>query len=459
MPRDANPSSGQIAMKSQLIPATVVCVLCGVLAWLSTRPKSTVGPPRAEGTIALGLSQTRQKKDFHDWPALLGPRGNCSTSGDRLNLDWSGSGPTVAWRVPIGAGYSAPVARGESVIVFHRLGSEERIDCYDAETGERCWSVAYPTQYNCRFEYSNGPYSTPVIDKDNVYAWGAEGVLHCLRLAGGELVWRRTLNDDYAAPARDFPVAASPLVEGDLLILNVGGTRGESGIVALDRSTGETRWQSTSEPAAYATPVAATIHARRMVFVFGYDHLIALNPITGDIYWQIEFHAKNRDLGKFNATSPLVVDDCVIVSAYSIGTLCVQIRADGTHREKWRASARQLDSQYAPLIASGRRIFGFATRNRSLMCLDASNGESLWQWPSEIGREAQMLLVGKQLLLFGETGQLMVLDVASLPPKFTKAPSDCVLDPPCFTTPTISGGRMFVRNEKELVCFDLRVNR
>ena len=443
-------------MKSQLLPATFVLALCALLAWLSMKPNSAVGPPRAESKVASDLPHLRQAAPNLDWPGLLGPHGNCSVRDAGLKLDWGDLGPPVIWRTKIGSGYSAPVVRDGALIAFHRLGNTECLDCLDPENGTRRWRFANPTTYQCRFQYSNGPYSTPVIDDRHVYAWSAQGVLHCLRTSDGELLWRRNLSKDYGVPSQDFPVAASPLIEGDLLILNVGGTRGESGIVALDRATGEARWHSTTEPAAYTTPVAATIDGRRIVFVFGYDHLIAINPIDGRVHWQIEFHAKNRELGKLNASSPLVIEDCVIVSAYAAGTLCVRVLPDGGYEDKWRANVRSLDSQYAPLINGPSGIFGFTNRNHSLTCLDTANGELLWQWPSEIGREAQMLLIGERLLLFGETGQLAMFDVSSRPPKLLSGPSQSILNPPCFTTPIIAGGKMFVRNEKELACFELK---
>ena len=435
----------------------MVLGLCVILAWLSTLRYSTVGPPRAEGRPALArLSRRTPKPDRGDWPGLLGPNGDCSTNDAGLNLDWGEAGPPVAWRRPIGTGYSAPVTRGADLVVFHRLGDAECIDCLDAATGERRWGFLYPTAYHCRFEYSNGPYSTPLLDETSVYAWGAEGVLHCLRRSDGELVWRRSLHEDYAVPRGDFPVAASPLAEGELLILNVGGTRGTSGIIAVDHATGETRWQSTTEPAAYATPVVSTIHGRRMVFVLGYDHLVALDPLDGKVLWQTEFHAKNRDLGKFNATSPLVVGECVIVSAYAAGTLCVRVRSDGGYEERWKVNPRVLDSQYTPLVLGACGLFGFTNRNHSLSCLNVASGELLWQWPSEIGRDAQMLRVEDRLLTLGETGQLAIFDVGGALPKLVSLTDRPVIDPPCFTTPIIAGGCMFVRNEKEIVCFKLK---
>jgi outer membrane protein assembly factor BamB len=399
----------------------------------------------------IGASQSRSD----DWPGLLGPRQNATISGRECSFDWPEAGPKVAWRSPLGTGYSAPVAVGQSLIVFHRVADEECIDCLDTVSGERRWRYSYPTQFVCRFEYSNGPYSTPVIAGDRVVAWGAEGWLHCLRLADGEMIWKRQLSSEFDVPKRDFPVAASPLVEGNLLVLNVGGTRGESGMVALDCDTGETRWTATTEPAAYATPVAATIHDRRFVFALGYDHLIALDSANGNIYWQIEFHAKNRNLGKFNATSPLVVEDRVLVSAYAAGTLCVQVLPDGGYRQLWRTSPRNLDSQYTPLIARGTGVFGFASRQRSLTLLDRDTGEVRWSWPSEIGRDAQMFAVEDRLILLGESGQLAIVSTLDAPPTVTSITPQPLLDGPCFATPIVAGSRLFARNEKEVICCDL----
>ena len=132
---------------------------------------------------------------------------------------------------------------------------------------------------------------------------GAQGRLHCLTLNDGRLIWSRPLNDEYAVEAGMFPVASSPLLDGERLILNVGGRHTEAGIVALDKHTGRTLWTATGDGASCATPRAAAMHGRHYVFVWTSENLVALDSATGHEWWSIHFRPNHPDT--INATSPV----------------------------------------------------------------------------------------------------------------------------------------------------------
>lgn len=399
-------------------------------------------------------SPERSQPHSLPWPGLLGPFGNASTSSNGLHLDFGSSGPPVMWRTAIGNGYSAPVVSDGLVVVSHRLGNHEHVDAFELSGGARVWRYSYATQFKCPFEYSSGPYSTPVIADGSVYAWSAEGDLRCLELATGELLWERRLSTEYQVPQPDFPVAASPLVHDGRVVLNVGGTVGQSGVVALDCRNGQTLWASTEELAAYTTPVVCEIDGRQVVFVLGYDHLLALDLTSGAELWRRTFHARNRSLGKLNAASPLVIGGHVYVTAHSKGILCMAVSLGGG-ADVWEHSARRLSNQMSPLVRGKMGLLGFTTRNRTFRCLDIENGEILWEWQSTIGREPQYLLAGEHVVMLGETGQLALFDASQVPLKLVCQMDEPLLAGPCFTTPVIGYGKLVVRNDQELVCCSL----
>lgn len=390
------------------------------------------------------------------WPGLLGPAQNSTSPEVDLALDWLADGPPAKWRIAVGSGYSSPIVEGELVVLCHRLGDESHIDGIDRETGARKWRFSTPTDYQCPVAYSNGPYSTPIVGDQRVFAWSAEGQMHCLELESGRVLWQRAVTTEYQTPAGTFPAAASPLIEGDNLILNVGGAVAGSGIVALDTQTGQTNWTATNDAAGYATPVAATIYGHRHVFVFTADGLISINPVDGSLRWSVPFCAKNRQLGKLNASSPVVEGDIVAVSAYSAGCLALRILPDGNFEELWRGGPRVLDSQYTNLTARNGVLYGYTSLQRSFRALDLKTGEILWTWPSDLGRGAMFVAVGDQFIMLGELGHLAVLDTRDRQCRLRSTSKEPVLAGPVYSAPALASGLLYARNERELVCFDLR---
>ena len=290
------------AMGRTKLVGTMVVVLGGVVgAWglaaSGWRPNVTQPVPAtyaSAGSVDLqvaaqssGIPADKSAADA-GWPNLFGPQRN-SVSGERgLNPVWPESGPPVVWRASVGEGYSSPIAAGDDVVVFHRPlkeasapaqgdlhpgeanhGPDEVVSCFDAATGQTRWEFRRPTSFRCKTHYSSGPYSTPILAGNFVYACGTEGNLYCLNRADGSLAWQRELWKDYGLAQKGyFPVTGSPLLVSGRLILNLGAKDAGAGIIALDAATGETLWQATDHEASYATPCAATIHGREFVFVF-----------------------------------------------------------------------------------------------------------------------------------------------------------------------------------------------
>jgi outer membrane protein assembly factor BamB len=387
------------------------------------------------------------------WPTLLGPHHDGSSPETGLQFDWPESGPPEKWRVAVGTGYASPVACGDRVILLHRKGNLEVVECIDAEGGRTRWETSWPATYECPYNHSSGPYSAPVLDEGHVYALGASGDLYCLRLDDGSEVWHRALYEDYQVEIEVWPASASPLVEGDRVIVNVGGRKTGAGVVALDKRSGETLWKATSDGAACSTPRAATIHGRRYVFVWTAEALVSLDPDGGKVYWRVPFCANHYEA--VHGTPPLVAGDVVLVSGYQIGNLCLRVLPDGSCRELWRDKRKLLDSQYNNLTPLGDRVCGFSTRRRSLHCLDLETGDLAWRWRSPV-RNGSMIAVDGNYLLFGESGRLASLAISEGGAKLRSVTERPVLRPICVSYPALHRGLLYLRNEEEMVCVDLR---
>ncbi len=404
---------------------------------------------------SLATSAAAASQQSADWPQLFGPARTCNAGDQLVDLAWGTDGPNQKWSIEVGTGYGSPIVSGRYVVFNHRIGDEEIVQCVDAADGTTIWTHRYPTTFQCDVEYSNGPYSTPVIVDHRVFAVGGQGQLFCLKLDSGEPIWERNLHQEFGVEDGLFPVGASPMIDQGRLIFNLGATDRNAGIIALDADTGEDLWQSTDHPAGYCSPMAATIHGERFMFVMTNRGLVSLDPETGMMDWMVEHYS--RSPMSYNAVSPLVVDDKVLLmTGPGPGAVCVQVHPDRTHSELWR-DRRVIDSQYNTLLLRGNDVIGFTSAGQGgaeLRCVDLASGTLRWKYHSVL-RRGQGLVVGGALVLLGERGHLAALLPGEVMPQvlaFTEKP---LMSEPCYCAPAIADAKLYLKDEQRLVCFDL----
>ena len=156
----------------------------------------------------------------HLWPSFLGPTHDGISTETHLSRELP---PPLVWELSKGTGYTSPAIAEDRLVFFHRVGDNERIDCLHPETGAHWWSYQYPTKYQDRYGYNNGPRSSPVIGDTRVFCIGAEGKTHCLNLLTGELLWQLDLRATYDLSQEFFGTSSTPLLWRDTLVVN--GTR------------------------------------------------------------------------------------------------------------------------------------------------------------------------------------------------------------------------------------------
>ena len=402
--------------------------------------------------LVLTLAASSATAADGDWPQFLGPaRNNVAAPGELLDA-WPASGPPVAWKSDVGQGFSGPVVAGERAVLFHRVGNEEVVECLAAATGERRWAAKYPTQYRDDFGFDEGPRSTPAIDGGRVYTFGAEGKLHSWELETGKQVWTVDTRADFHTDKGFFGVACSPLVEGDVVVLNVGGKQG-AGVVAFDKATGKVRWKATDDEAGYASPVAATVGGRRYVFAFNRAGLAALDSKDGAV--RFRFPWRSRSQASVNAATPLVVDDLVFLSAsYGTGAVLLRVTPDGKPQEVWGGD-ESLSNHYATSVHRDGFLYGFDGRQEygpRLRCVELKTGKVRW---SEEGFGAgTLLLAGDRLLVLKDNGELV--SAPATPEKFAPTGRAKILPSECRAHPALARGLFYARDKTTLVCVDLR---
>jgi outer membrane protein assembly factor BamB len=415
-----------------------------------------------------------------DWPSFLGPSHNGVSTETRLSRMLP---PPLIWEFARGTGYASPAVSGDRLVFVHRVGNEEIVECLHSETGASRWRFRYPTTFEDRYGYNNGPRSSPVIDGDRVYTMGAEAKLHCLEIASGKVMWKRDLRAEYKVPQDFFGTASTPLVDGQLLIVNVGAPGGPS-VAAFDKATGREVWRAgTQWGASYASPVPAVVHGRRRVFVFAGGEsnppaggLMSIDPATGHV--DFAFPWRSRSFESVNASCPVVFDNKVFISAsYRTGGALLEVQPDFTHRVLW--TTQEFALHFNTAIYRDGYLYGFDGRNEpdaSLACVNAATGKVVWretpEWMEVVEtRKLAMgtyrgclLAVDGAFLCLGEMGHLLWMD---LTPRGYKEVSRAWLFAAreSWALPVLSRGLLYVaQNTRDLLrgtgprllCYDLR---
>ena len=385
------------------------------------------------------------------WPNLFGPAHDNSSS-ESILTDWSSSGPPILWEMRVGQGYSSPIVWQDHLIIMHRVGDEEIIACVDSTNGSPRWEHRTPTAFECKSHYTNGPYSTPATDGDLLFTVSAEGLLQCLILESGSIVWAKDLKQEYHLPERTFGVGHSPLIWRDKVILNVGGTGNQQGIVAFSKFSGDVLWSATRHGASYATPQPARIHNQDFLFVLTNDAILSLDPADGTVHWEIPFQAPIVDAE--NAVTPLIYGDIALFCSYGNGTKCLRILEDGSYELLWD-SKRALTSQFSPLVCVDEHVYGVHTGDFTFRCIELTSGKVLWRQRTNLQR-ATDLRVGDRLILFGEFGHLAAMEVNPTECRIICETDESLFDnTQCFSAPAVANGRLYLRNEQTLRCLDL----
>jgi outer membrane protein assembly factor BamB len=417
-----------------------------------------------------------------DWPGFLGPLGTSASPEKGILSPWPKSGLRLVWQKHVGMGYGMPSISEGRMFLFDREGDQARLTCLQPENGEFVWKFEYPTDYEDMYGYDNGPRCCPIVDGDRVYIFGAEGMLHCLRTTDGKLLWKVDTRAEFNVKQNFFGVGSAPVVEGDLLIVQVGGSvnnpdpdapaKGNgSGVVAFDKITGKVKYQITDELASYASPVLATIEGRRWCFVLARGGLIGFEPAGGKVDFHFPWRARSYE--SVNASNPVVVDDRVFISeTYGPGSVLLKVKPGG-YEVLWSDDEKRINKSMqchwnTPICHDGY-LYGCSgrhTEQAELRCVELATGKVMWSEP-DLTRTS-LLMVDGHFLCLGEDGQLRLLKVnpkryeeVSRMALYKRGDPDSLVTPPCWAAPILSHGLLYVRGgarvlkQSRLICLEL----
>ena len=425
---------------------------------------------------AQDVPDLRVRKTGVDWPNFLGPAQDSVSPERGLLPSWPEGGPPVVWQRAIGEGYAPPAVSKGRLFHAERVGPKIVTTAMKSETGEPLWRFAYDTDYADLYGYDGGPRCAPVVDDDRVYVYGPEGRLHCLKAVDGTVVWKKDLSAEYHVIQNFFGVGSAPVVEGDLLLVQVGGSPAgspgiqsgevkglDSGLVAFDKRTGTEKYRMSAELASYSSPRTATIDGRRWGFLFARGGLLGFDPATG----KIDFHYPWRAgiLESVNSSQPVVVGDQVLISeCYGVGGSLLKVKPGG-HEVIWadgRKRDRSLMTHWMTPIHVDGHVYASSGRhkeNAELRCVELKTGAVKWSAPGLT--RASLLLADGLFYCLGEEGTLRLLKLNPQKPEevarvqLKDADGSPLLRYPAWAAPVLAHGYLYVRGKDRLVCLDL----
>jgi outer membrane protein assembly factor BamB len=402
-------------------------------------------------------SWAAEPTDSGDWAQFFGPRRDGISLEKRFNLDWKARKPKELWKAPIGAGFSSVTCVGDRLYTLASRDKRDYVVCLDVANGKELWTVDLAPAYRDKQGQGAGPRATPTYHQGKLYCLHPMGDLCCLNAKDGSEAWKVNIFEVSKAKNPSdkifyWGLAASPLIEGDLVIVQPGGDK-DNAVLALNKDTGKPVWSSGSEPGGYyGSPVAIDAAGRRMLVATTGDSLMGLEPTKGDVLWSHPFG--NRP--KCNCATPLWVDGILFYSAgYGAGSVALEIVKDGDKisvKEKWRN--KNLGTHFATSIIHNGYIYGCNgdIGASMLRCLDLKTGAIKWE--ERKPGKCSLVAAEGNLFCLSENGTVRLIEMN--PEKYvSRGEIEGSLTYKSWAAPALARRRLYVRDEKNLICLDV----
>jgi len=374
------------------------------------------------------------------------------------------------WEIPVGTGYSGPtVSDGRVYLMDYTTDSpnRERVVCLDADTGELLWIHEYECTYSVG--YPTGPRASVLLHEARAYSFGTMGDIYCLDAVNGKVLWYVDGIHTYDIRLPVWGLSASPVLENNLLILQLGGSPGAC-LVALDKDSGEEVWRALDDEASYSSPIIIDQAGKRVLVCWTGDNLVGLNPETGSMYWKVPYE---RSGGIINIATPVYASPYIFLSSFWDGSMLISLSQNTQEAELvWKRAGRNernTDALHACMVTPviyGDYVYGIDSYGE-LRCLDLLTGERVWSDTTLVpyGRWANAHLVtqGDKTWAFNELGQLILTKLTPggytdlgrvelvKPFKVSPNPRDGVN----WAHPAFTGRRIYARSDAMVVCYEV----
>jgi outer membrane protein assembly factor BamB len=418
-----------------------------------------------------------------DWPQWQGPdRTNLSKQTGLLKA-WPKKGPPLLWTFEkTGIGFSGPAIVGDRLYIMgaRKDGSGQEVEYLLAldvnKKGKEVWSAKIGPIFTFKGNtWGDGPRGTPTVDGDRIYALGGQGILICVSAAKGQELWRKDLPRELNGQTMElWGYCESPLIDGNQLVCSPGGPDGT--LAALDKKNGKVLWRTKDlkDQATYGSMVAAELGGVKQYIQTTYlgrgkgGQIVGVEARTGKVLW-------SQPQPKYDmaiASTPVLSQDQVYVSAgYGAGCNLLQITGSAAKgfkpKELFNTAARKvLKNNHEGLVLLGGHVYGY-TENTGWVCQDLKTGKAAWLERRKL-KGGSLTCAGGRLYLYGEEDGTVVLlepnpkgwkehgrfeiPQQSQVPEKRRTSSQAKI----WTHPVVANGRLYLRDQEYLFCYDVR---
>lgn len=379
-----------------------------------------------------------------DWPQWRGPNRDGKSAETGLLNAWPKGGPPLVWKATgLGEGYSSLAVVGNRLFSQGQVGNREFVLAIDVNTGKQLWKT--PTGWRYSNERGNGPRGTPTVDGNRLYALAGDGTLVSLETETGKGVWGLNVIKGFRGEIPEWGYSESPLVEGERVFVAPGGPG--AGVVAFNKVTGEILWKSQNDRAAYSSAVAFDAGGTRGLAILTSSAAIGLNMQNGQLLWRYAKVA--NDVA--NIATPIVHNGYVFVSSdYGTGCALLKLAADGKASEVY--FNRDMRNHYTTSVLVGEHLYGFSSG--ILTAMNFMTGQVAWRSRS-VGK-GNCIVAEQRLYCMGEGGAVALIEAT---PEAYKEISRFEIQRggnPSWTPLAIANGRLYVRDQDRLYCYDIK---
>lgn len=393
-----------------------------------------------------------------DWPCFRGPNrdGICTETG--LLRQWPppekedelGPGPPLLWRTEVGNGFAGLSVHGALLYTMGEHNGREWVVCIDtANQGKVLWGFPIgPVRHNGG-GYP-GPRCTPTYYRDNIYALGLSGDLVCLNATNGSGKWHCNLPSEYGGTIPKWGYSESPLVDGRFIVCTPGGS--VATILALYRLNKQKVWSAPiGDAAGYSSIVKTSIGGTEQYVQFTANGVVAVRVQGGDLLWRWDKPANEMA----NVNMPVWYGQTIFAAGGQGGgsgvVFPIKHGEEFIPREVYFNKDLQID--HGGAILWNGHIYACVNPNK-LSCIDYKTGEVKWQ--DESCGKCSLLFADGMLYARDEMGPVSLVRATPegfslhgrfVPPRRSRKQS--------WVHPVISGGRLFLREQNTLFCYDV----
>lgn len=398
--------------------------------------------------FTTGVAQAQSS----DWAQWGGPQRNFTSDAKGLAATWPETGPRRLWQRELGDGYSAIAAEGGKLFTMYRKGDNEVVIALDAATGKTIWEFSYAAPFSPEYDMSNGPgpHATPLVAGNFVFASGATGKLHCLDKKTGKVLWSHDLLSEFHGTLRVNGYSCSPIAYKNEVVMMVGGQ--SSALVAFNQKDGAVLWKKHDFKNSTSSPIVINVDGQDQLVAFMWGEVVGVDPVDGNLLWS---HPHPVDFG-LNVSMPVWGPDNLLFvsSGYDGGSRVIRLTRAGaktTVEEVW--AHRLMRVHFTNAIRVGDVVYGSSGDfgPAPFTAIDVKTGKVLWRHRSF--PRASFIFADSHFIILDEDGNLLLANPT--PEGLTVTSKAQLLSNKAWTTPSLVGTRLYVRDRKNIIALDL----